>query len=1553
MPIQAAGRQAADSGLFNVVMHPQQPEPLPLGLRTVSWDAPSDLLSRLPPFPADKDPSCTGSGFLMAGGDYDDELPCNLINRVGDDLQYGMYLPLGSSGALDRAAVAYYRWNLRGFNGSQTMGFTWAEDNAPADWSTFWVGFGNLINDSWDWYQGPQDNVLTLESFGPYRAANGAVLMVIILLGQDLAVLEKMEAGVPEQRATGDVDELPDARPDYPLLGYGGALPPSVDFSAECAPVNDQLSWYACTAFAVGDGAYNFELGRTYGPLGWDLTRDRFRVSPKYLYIISGEKYGYPPGPLFARYTEKVIKTLYLDGIATEANAPYDGKYQKNWDAAAELDAEVLACDYWMAIPCNTWEGVETVKAVLARQRQVLPMRINLNDQFFSYSGAGVWNPTGLPASGHAMCIVGYDDARGEVGAFKVRNSWGDHWGDDGHVWIDYRAFINPLAQAGTWTLDEDYSTAVVDYFGLAPPDMPPPTGVQASDGEFTDYIEVTWDPHPSASELHVYRDEQTNLVATLSPDAVSWQDLEIEDNFGHIYWLQADGSARSSPDAGYLAALPRILSVEPTTGLEGATVKFAASGTGSGPMTYFWYFGGGADPVTSTEARPEAVLREPGVYEAWVTCSNSLGEDKYDFEVNVTGIEPHINYVAGRCGYSGDTIVLSAGMEGEAAQWTWQIPQGVTPAFATEAEPQFTLGAPGMYEGSLAVSSPWGADLLLFNLVVLDPAATAWQEPGFDQRNSGQSPITGPQSNNLKWKYYAGDRLADENGNHFGNPLVLDDNSLIVGCDGYPGGATLRRLNADGTLIWLQTAGGITGSFGQPLLGKYTGDIYVECSDTLLCLNAGEGEEEWRHLPSSSGYSLRPVTTTSNDLVYVIENGKTLLTLDAADGSAVGDSYQLADHSEGAGPAVCAPNGTLFIASQYGSDELLIGYDTSAGMPIGSLVVPLEISGMALSADGWTLFTSDITGKTRAYDTCTCRELWHQPLTGSGSSTTGLTNAPRVMADGTVITTNLAGLICALNPDTGGVLWGYDLPPVADCLSAPALGRDGTIYLGSSIRKLYAVRDDALLWQSADAGAQYFNGDPALAPDGTLYCGANDGWLYAFGAGNGAELVPPYVENVTPTMGVAGTEVTFNATVEGSEVLAYSWDFGGGAEPNTSNAPSPTVTLGSRSNYMCSLTVGNPYGIYEFSFWLQVSANPTDPGWNSYTLSEFLNATDVQVDAALIDGKPALAVFDSNSGEIHYLASALPAPVSAEQWIVEPIETTSVVNQGATLAEINGSAAVVYEVENSGLVYNRRIDAEWQRHTVHVSYQDVRNYSLAEINGFPAIAYLRQDGDYYDLRYARSTQLEPDSSGDWVKLRVAAADNCLIDYAVTLIDSSGYPNIAFGYPAAGNSRLCFARSTVIDPTGTWDWTWHVVDDHDDRGQVSDLLLVGDLPVIAYGGQGSPPALYYAAAASTTPGDGEDWAIHTVDQSSLLLMGGLCLIDGKPAIGYTAGLDEAYIHLAQSVVAEPDDASDWQVEQLLCQDEFQSLTTADGQPVFIVYSTENSLLAYWYYNASE
>ena len=54
----------------------------------------------------------------------------------------------------------------------------------------------------------------------------------------------------------------------------------------------------------------------------------------------------------------------------------------------------------------------------------------------------GIWSGyySGALKSGHAMCVIGYDDKKGG-GAFEVMNSWGEDWGDNGFFWITYADF--------------------------------------------------------------------------------------------------------------------------------------------------------------------------------------------------------------------------------------------------------------------------------------------------------------------------------------------------------------------------------------------------------------------------------------------------------------------------------------------------------------------------------------------------------------------------------------------------------------------------------------------------------------------------------------------------------------------------------------------------------------------------------------------------------------------------------------------------------------------------------------------------------------------------------------------------------------------------------------------------------------------------------------------------------------------------------------------------------------------------------------------------------
>ena len=447
---QPVVQDGSDGILHEVVMQPQQP--LDEELKGISsLGAPTQVLSQLPAAEDTKSTLCAGSGWYIEGGAFQDGLPLVNVVRTGTDDSEGLYSPAYDGLDLASASYAMYRWNLRGYTGEQTVGFGWVDGQAPVDWHDFYVGFADLADDRWVFFRGPDDDVLTIDSFGPYRSAAGEVLVVLVLLGSEPADLAYMQAGVPEMRATGD-NGLPDDAPDFPLLGNSGALPASVDLSVECAPINDQLQWGSCTAFAVGDGAYNFELGQTYGSFGWNLKNPRNRVSPKYLYMKSGEVGGFPPGGGYGRWTDEVIDVLQVYGVATEANAPYNNIYEEDWGLPAEHDAEILRIEGWQEVPCNSLEGIDTVKQVLAQQHKVLPMRAYLDSGFMSLLPGQIWYYTFGTVGGHAMCIVGYDDSKGISGAFKVRNSWGPFWGDHGHVWIGYETFLNPNASIRCWT---------------------------------------------------------------------------------------------------------------------------------------------------------------------------------------------------------------------------------------------------------------------------------------------------------------------------------------------------------------------------------------------------------------------------------------------------------------------------------------------------------------------------------------------------------------------------------------------------------------------------------------------------------------------------------------------------------------------------------------------------------------------------------------------------------------------------------------------------------------------------------------------------------------------------------------------------------------------------------------------------------------------------------------------------------------------------------------------------------------------------------------------
>ena len=55
--------------------------------------------------------------------------------------------------------------------------------------------------------------------------------------------------------------------------------------------------------------------------------------------------------------------------------------------------------------------------------------------------------------TGHTVMAVGWDDSKGNGGAFRIQNSWGDKWADGGFCWMEYGWLRSAGVQNDAWVL--------------------------------------------------------------------------------------------------------------------------------------------------------------------------------------------------------------------------------------------------------------------------------------------------------------------------------------------------------------------------------------------------------------------------------------------------------------------------------------------------------------------------------------------------------------------------------------------------------------------------------------------------------------------------------------------------------------------------------------------------------------------------------------------------------------------------------------------------------------------------------------------------------------------------------------------------------------------------------------------------------------------------------------------------------------------------------------------------------------------------------------------
>ena len=255
-------------------------------------------------------------------------------------------------------------------------------------------------------------------------------------------------------RAMGCIRGLPDVRdftPDTPkikamfsesaVLSSSPSLPEKVDLSEFFSPVENQGGIGSCTANA-GVGLLEYFERRAFG--------NHLDASRLFLYKTTRNLHGMKGDTgAWLRYT---MKAMALFGVCPEKFVPY---------VEADFDNEPSAFAYALAQNYQAIEYYRVDSAILPEFSIVDRLKLFLSAGYPWMFGVSLYNEgnaagefpfpslTDTLLGGHAMVAAGYDDKRVidmDIGAFKLRNSWGTDWGENGYGWLPYRYIRHGLA---------------------------------------------------------------------------------------------------------------------------------------------------------------------------------------------------------------------------------------------------------------------------------------------------------------------------------------------------------------------------------------------------------------------------------------------------------------------------------------------------------------------------------------------------------------------------------------------------------------------------------------------------------------------------------------------------------------------------------------------------------------------------------------------------------------------------------------------------------------------------------------------------------------------------------------------------------------------------------------------------------------------------------------------------------------------------------------------------------------------------------------------------
>lgn len=357
-----------------------------------------------------------------------------------------------------------------------------------------------------------------------------------------------------------------------------------------------------------------------------------------------------------------------------------------------------------------------------------------------------------------------------------------------------------------------------------------------------------------------------------------------------------------------------------------------------------------------------------------------------------------------------------------------------------------------------------------------------AWPMFQCDSRHTGRSNFVGPQTPNLLWSKKIADEICPQT-----SPIVGYNQLYVSAVNG------IYALNFTGDVQWIFPRKNITSSAA---LGHY---VYFGATDSLYALDYN-GKLRWSFRADGDGSVNSPIIAgyppkvffASERKLYCFDpsNGYPIFIADIAGSVVVGPAA-----TQDLAPSVYIPTLSQTWPTPW-YDFRLFSFNNSGNQNWKFETLRFEggVNSIPTIADDGTVYVTTIWSPGWTSRIYAISPAGEEKWTYGAYHEQFFYSSPAIGKDGTIYIGNSDGLL-ALNPN-GTLNWEYPIGPIK--YSSPAIGADGTIYVGTEAGKFCAINSNGTLKWESDTGNSPL-GSPAIDILGTVYVASESGVLYAF----------------------------------------------------------------------------------------------------------------------------------------------------------------------------------------------------------------------------------------------------------------------------------------------------------------------------------------------------------------------------------------------------------------------------------------------------------------------